>query len=420
MVSSNGSGFGALSDLKIIDLTQLLSGPYATMMLADQGAQVIKVEPPEGEICRDAGPFREDDELQQLGGYFHSIGRNKESVVLDLKTPEGKAALIALVRDADAIVENFRSGVMDRLGLSYETLRAINPRLVYGSLRGFGDSRTGASPYADWPAFDVVAQAMGGLIAITGPDAATPTKVGPGVGDIVPGMFLAFGVLAAIHHARATGVGQFVDVAMADAILAICERTVWQNSVLGLVPGPEGNHHPFFCPFGVFPAKDGFVTIATMGDNFFKILCESLDVPRLLADKRFASEASRAKNKLDLITEVTAITTSLSKLELKEKLGGRIPFSLIMDISEIINDPHFAAREMIVESEHPGGAPVRIAGVPIKMTETPGGVRRRSPFLGENTITRLREAGLSDAEIEAVMRARSATRKSALAKEPVQ
>jgi len=418
MSGDNANGFGSLRDLKIIDLTQLLSGPYATMMLADQGAQVIKIEPPEGEICRAAGPFRPDDELQQLGGYFHSIGRNKESVVLDLKTAEGKAALIALVRDADAIVENFRSGVMDRLGLSYETLKEVNPRLVYGCLRGFGDVRTGASPYADWPAFDVVAQAMGGLIAITGPDASTPTKVGPGVGDIVPGMFLAFGLLAAIHHARRTGVGQLVDVAMADAILALCERTVWQNSVQGLVPKPEGNHHPFFCPFGVYPARDGFVTIATMGDKLFKILCESLDAPELLSDARFRTEALRAKNRADLIDIMSGITKSFLKIELKERLGGHIPFSPIMNIAEIIEDPHFAAREMLVESDNPGGRPVRIAGVPIKMTETPGGVRRRSPFLGENTITRLREAGLSDIEIEAVMRTRAATA-TAPKKEPV-
>lgn len=417
MTGETANGFGALRDLKIIDLTQLLSGPYATMMLADQGAQVIKIEPPEGEICRAAGPFRADDELKQLGGYFHSIGRNKESVVLDLKTDEGKSALIALVRDADAIVENFRSGVMDRLGLSYETLRAVNPRLVYGSLRGFGDARTGASPYADWPAFDVVAQAMGGIIAITGPDATTPTKIGPGVGDIVPGMFLAFGVLAAIHHARRTGVGQFVDVAMADAILALCERTVWQNSVLGVVPGPEGNHHPFFCPFGVFPARDGFITIATMGDGFFRILCDRLGAPELLVDDRFSTETLRARNRLDLINTVSVITGAMPKSELKERLGGHIPFSPIMNIAEIVEDPHFASRDMLIESENPGGQPVRIAGVPIKMTETPGGVHRRSPFLGENTITRLREAGLSNDEIDAVMRARAA--KKSNQKEPI-
>ena len=218
--------FGALQDLRIIDLTQMLAGPYGTMMLADHGAQVIKIEPPEGDMTRKAGPFREDDAQKVLGGYFQSVDRNKLSVCLDLKTQGGRAAFKVLVRDADAVTENFRAGVMERLGVGYEVLRDINPRIVYGALRGFGDTRTGASPYVDWPAFDVVAQAMGGIMAITGPDGRTPTKVGPGVGDIIPGMMLAFGVLAAVHHARRTGQGQFVDVSMVDAVLAVCERTI--------------------------------------------------------------------------------------------------------------------------------------------------------------------------------------------------
>ena len=201
--------FGALSDIKIIDLTQMLAGPYGTMMLADHGAEVIKVESPSGDMTRPGGPFHPDDREKTHGGYFQSVNRNKKSIVLDLKTDAGRSALKTLIKDADAITENFRAGVMDKLGLSYESLREINPKLVYGTLRGFGDPRTGASPYVDWPAFDVVAQAMGGIMGITGPDADHPTKVGPGVGDIIPGMMLAFGVLSAIHHARRTGQGQF-------------------------------------------------------------------------------------------------------------------------------------------------------------------------------------------------------------------
>ena len=223
------------------------------MVLADHGAQVTKIEPPEGDVTRGAGPFRDGDNVRAVGGYFQSVDRNKRSICLDLKSEDGKRIFKELVRDADAVTENFRAGVMERLGLSYEVLRDINPRLVYGALRGFGDRRTGASPYHDWPAFDVVAQAMGGMMAITGPDPQTPTKVGPGVGDIVPGLMLGFGVLAAVHHARRTGEGQFVDVSMVDGVLAVCERMIWQHSVQGLTPGPEGNHHPFLCPFGMFP-----------------------------------------------------------------------------------------------------------------------------------------------------------------------
>lgn len=394
------AGFGSLSDIRIIDLTQMLAGPYGTMILADHGAEVIKVEGPAGDMTRNAGPYRKDDKTRRLGGYFQSIDRNKLSVCLDLKKDEGRAAFLKLVAQADAVTENFRAGVMERLGLGYEVLREVNPRLVYGALRGFGDKRTGASPYADWPAFDVVAQAMGGIMAITGPDPATPTKVGPGVGDIIPGIMLAFGVLAAVHHARRTGEGQFVDIAMIDAVLAVCERMVYQHSIQGLTPGPEGNHHPFIVPFGMFPAKDGYITIAAQQPAFFAELCRLLDAPEIASDTRFVSPEQRNRHRHELIAAVSEHTRRFSKAELVARLGGHIPFGPVMNIAEIAQDPHFAAREMIVPAEQPGSAtPIQVAGVPIKMTLTPGGVRRRAPFLGEDTIARLREAGLSEDEI---------------------
>lgn len=397
---------GALSDIRIIDLTQMLAGPYGTMVLADHGAEVIKVEPPTGDMTR--GPLGSGGQQRELGGYFQSIDRNKESVVLDLKTEGGKSALKALVRDADAITENFRAGVMDRLGLGWEVLREINPKLVYGCLRGFGDPRTGATAYQEWPAFDVVAQAMGGIMAITGPDAHTPTKVGPGIGDIVPGLMLGFGVLAAVHHARRTGVGQFVDVAMADSVLAVCERMVWQHSTEGIVPGPEGNHHPFLCPFGMFPAADGHVTIAAQQDSFFEILVNEIGARHLLDDPRFASRPGRTANRLALIPAIGEATRRITKAEFVSRLGGRIPFGPVMDIAEIERDSHFIARDMIVAVEEPGHEPVRIAGVPIKMTATPGSVRRRAPLLGEHTVKRLNEAGLSAEEIELLIERREA------------
>ncbi|WP_212597411.1 CaiB/BaiF CoA transferase family protein [Sphingopyxis granuli] len=400
--------FGALSDIRIIDLTQMLAGPYGTMMLADQGAEVIKVESPEGDMSRAAAGRVQAAGERKLSGYFQSIGRNKDSVVLDLKTQGGVRALKALVRDADAVVENFRPGVMDRLGLGWDVLRAINPRLVYGCLRGFGDPRTGASPYQDWPAFDVVAQAMGGIMAITGPDAATPTKVGPGVGDIIPGMMLGFGVLAAIHHARRTGEGQIVDVAMTDAVLAVCERSVWQRSFDGVLPGPEGNHHPFLCPFGMYPASDGFVTLAAHIDSFFASLCDAIDAPQLATDPDFARQDARSANRLRLIAILSDITRRFTKAELVARLGGRMPFGPVMNIAEIAEDPHFAAREMIVTVDEPGQPDATVAGVPVKMTATPGGVRRRAPFLGEHTRVRLIEAGLTEDEIEGLIARREA------------
>ena len=399
---------GSLSDIRIIDLTQMLAGPFGTMMLADHGAEVIKIEPPEGDMIRPVGPFRENDSRKLLGGYFQSINRNKYSVSLDLKTEAGRAALLKMIANADAIVENFRVGVMERLGLSYERLHAVNPKLVYAALRGFGDDRTGASPYGNWPAFDVVAQAMGGLMAITGPDAATPMKIGPGVGDILPGAMLAFGILAAVHHARRTGEGQFLDVAMADAVLALCERTVYQHSITGQIPVPEGNHHPFLVPFGIYPASDGFVTLAAHPQPFFETLCRALGTEDILADPAYASPELRISHRADLIKAMSERTARLTKDELAARLGGKIPFGLVMNIADIARHPHFLARNMIVSVDQLGDEPIQIAGVPIKMTGTPGGVHRRAPLLGEDTVQRLRQAGLSEAEIADLLKKRVA------------
>ncbi|MEC7288712.1 MAG: CoA transferase [Pseudomonadota bacterium] len=401
--------FGTLSDIRIIDLTQMLAGPYGTMMLADHGAEVIKVESPHGDMTRPGGPFHPDDQDKTHGGYFQSVNRNKKSIVLDLKTESGRDALKTLIKDADAITENFRAGVMDKLGLSYETLREINPKLVYGTLRGFGDQRTGASPYVEWPAFDVVAQAMGGIMGITGPDAARPTKIGPGVGDIVPGMMLAFGVLSAIHHARRTGQGQFVDVSMVDSMLAVCERMIYQHSVSDHVARPQGNGHPFMCPFGMFPAKDGHVTIAAPQQAFFDTLCDLIDVPALKDDPRFNTPPGRSRHKDKLEPLLAAATCKFTKDELTQRLGGKIPYGPVLQMDEIDTNPHFAARDMVVEVEQPGSARrTRIAGVPIKMTETPGGVHSRGPYLGEHTEDILREAGISDRDIEQLKAAQAA------------
>ena len=399
---------GALSDIRIIDLTQMLAGPYGTMMLADHGADVVKIEPLSGDLVRPVGPYRADDSQKVLGGYFQSINRNKRSICLDLKKPEGRAVLLKLVANADAVVENYRVGVMERFGLGYEVLREANPRLVYAALRGFGDQRTGASPYVNWPAFDVVAQAMGGIMAITGPDPVTPTKIGPGVGDIIPGAMLAFGILAAVHHARRTGEGQFVDIAMADAVLAICERTVYQHTVQGQTPGPEGNHHPFLVPFGIYPAADGHITLAAQQQTFFETMCEGLGARDILADPRFATVETRLVHRLAVIEALSKYTARFTKAELTARLGGLIPYGPVMNIADIARDPHFAAREMIVAVDQPGGDPIGIAGVPIKMTVTPGGVRRRAPLLGEDTLERLREAGLSEDEIRDLIEKRAA------------
>ena len=391
---------GALDGVRIVDLTQMLAGPYCTMLLADQGAEVIKVEPLDGDHTRIIGPYHKDDQLKAFGGYFASVNRNKKSIAIDLKKPEGRELVLKLCDGADAVVENYRGGVMDRLGLSYEALHERNPKLVYATIRGFGDYRTGKSPYADFPAYDVISQAMGGIMAITGPDKDTPMKVGPGVGDIVPAITCAFGIVSAIYRASKTGKGQFVDVGMVDAVLAVCERIMHQHSYAQTLPVPEGNHHPLLCPFGMFPAKDGFVTIAAHADTHFPVLCRLIGRPEMATDPKNITVQDRRANQKAINEAVSDFTRRHTKQELLKHLGGQVPFSPVYNVRDIVADPHFAAREMLPWVPHPGlDHEVQIAGVPIKMTETPGKVRHRAPLLGEHTDQYLQGIGCSVDEI---------------------
>lgn len=404
---------GALDGMVVIDLTQMLAGPYTTMMLADQGARVIKVEPPGGETTRKAGPHAEGALRYAQGGYgayFASVNRNKESIVLDLKQPEGKAALLRLLDQADVVVENFRSGVMERLGLSYEALAARCPKLVYASLRGFGDPRTGASPYAEWPAYDPIAQAMGGIMGITGPvSGGAPTKIGPGVGDIVPGMFLAFGIASACWRAQRTGCGQFVDVAMTDAVLALCERIVFQYSVTGVAPRPEGNGHPLLCPFGLFPAADGWVSLGVPNDRFWVPLMQKMGRPELAQAPGYLSNEARVARRGEVEALVGDWTRQHTRAQLSALLGGEIPFAPVYTAADVFADPHYRARQMLVETEYPGAVkPLVLAGTPVKMSETPGTVRKRAPLVGEHSDAVLAEFGFTDAEIATLARGAAA------------
>ena len=403
MVTAVPAGFGALAGVKVIDLTQMLAGPYCTMLLADQGADVIKIEPVAGDPTRQFGPFLEDDATRHFGGYFQSTNRNKRSVAINLKSAAGTALLRRLVAGADILVENFRVGVMDRLGLGYEALAAENPKLVYAAIRGFGDPRTGSSPYVDRPAYDVVAQAMGGAMGITGSDATGPLKIGPGVGDLFPAALAAFGIMAALHHAGRSGIGQFVDVAMYDGVLAMCERIVYQYSYLGSAPVPEGNHHPILCPFGMFPARDGQVTIGCPRDAFWRELCVAIGTPERADDPKFATNAARLAHAGETIGMVSAWSAVRTKADIALALAGKVPFGPVNTAADIFSDPHVAARRMLVELEHPGSArPVTVASTPIRMTATPGGIAHRAPMVGENTVDVLRELGLSTTEIEAL------------------
>ncbi len=377
---------GILSGLRVLDFSRMLSGPYCTMMLADHGAEVIKIEAPEGDTSRSNGPWRADDAAHEWAGYFVSLNRGKKSIVLDLRTEESKTAVRDLVRSSHVLVENFRPGVMERLGLGYEALAKENPALVYAAIRGFGDPRSGASPYADWPSYDVVAQAMGGLMSMTGADRDHPMKTGPGIGDVFAGMMLGFAILAAVRHAEKTGEGQFVDIAMYDAMLSLCERLVYLYDIEGKVAEPSGNGHPLLAPFGLFPASDGWVAIGVVDDAFWRELARIMDRPELLADTRLATKSGRRTHALEVNDAVSAWTRRFSKAELAQRLGGRLPFGPVNDARDIFHDPHVAARGMIAEVPHAeaGKTGWRVAANPIRFGATPAVPPSPPPRLGQH------------------------------------
>ena len=391
---------GALSDIRILDFTQNVGAPFGTMMLADHGAEVIKIETGSGDPARHCGPFRPDDILKTHGGSFQSLNRGKKSVLLELETIRGKEAFHALVRTADVVAENYSEGILEQFGLTYEALMEINPKLVFASFSGFGNPRTGSSPYTNWPESDLAAQSIGGIAGITGSDDENPTLVGTDISEVVGGINFAFGILSAVHQARKTGQGQMVDVSTLDSVFAVCERMVYQNSVSGVSPGPLGNGHPFFCPFGMFPAKDGFVTIAAPQQEFFDAFCDLIDLQELKNDERFSSPELRGENRKVLEKLIANTTARYTKAELMDRLGGKIPFGPVMQMDSIADDPHFSARDMLVAVEQPGSTQMTmVAGVPVKLSETPGQVRGRGPHLGEHTEAILREVGISESEI---------------------
>ena len=375
-----------LSGIRVLDFSRMLSGPYCTMMLADHGAEVIKIESPEGDTSRSNGPYRADDPQQEWAGYFVSLNRNKKSIVLDLKSEEAKCQIHDLVRTSHVVVENFRPGVMERLGLSYEALARENPALVYAAIRGFGDPRSGESPYVEWPSYDVVAQAMGGLMSMTGTDRDHPMKTGPGVGDVFAGMMLAFAIVSAVRHAERTGNGQFIDIAMYDAMLSLCERLVYLYDIEGKIAEPAGNGHPLLAPFGLFPAADGWVAIGVVDNDFWRELTRIMGRRDLHDDPSLATKSGRRARAGEVNDAVSAWTSRYSKAELTEKLGGKLPFGPVNDARDIFSDSHVDVRGMIADVPHPdpGKKGWRVAANPIRFSATPGVSPSAPPRLGEH------------------------------------
>ncbi|MDR0966485.1 MAG: CoA transferase [Myxococcales bacterium] len=387
---------GPLAGISIIDMTRVLAGPFCTMMLADMGAEVIKVERPgSGDDSRAFGPF-----VNGESAYFMSINRGKKSVTLDLKSAEGKALLLSLIDGADVLVENFKPGVMKKLGLDYEVLHARNPRLIYAASTGFGQT----GPYSARPAYDLVIQAMGGIMSITGPDAAHPTKVGTSISDISAGVFTCIGILAALNHRHRTGEGQMVDVAMLDCMVAMLENAVARFAASGVSPLPIGNRHPSITPFSTLTTSDGMLAIACGNDALFQRFCNLIGRDGLPTDERFATNAARTAHWADLeplLNEAMGQQSKAHWMEVFEKAA--IPCGPINDIEALSADPQVIARQMLVDVVHPIAGPLKVPGAPIKFSESKAEVHAPAPVLGaDNADIFGKRLGLSQEKLDAL------------------
>ena len=384
---------GPLDGLTVLDFSRVLAGPYCTMQLADLGARVIKIEQPErGDDTRAWGP-------PFLGGesaYFLSINRNKESVALHLKHPRARAIVDALLARADVVVENFRPGTMERLGLEYADVARRHPRIVYCSISGFGQT----GPRRAEAGYDAMMQAEAGLMSITGAADGPPFRLGVAIGDIATGLFASQGILAALFARERTGRGQHVDIAMLDAVTALLTYQASIAFATGETPRRMGNRHPSIAPYDTFETADGEFVLSVGNDDQFRRLAKVLGRDALGTDARFATNADRVRNYDRLRGELSPLLAAWKRAGLVAALtAAGVPCAAVRSVTEALADPQLAAREMIVPLDHVAAGPVRVLGSPLKLSETPASVRTPPPTLGQHTDAVLREVGIDDAEI---------------------
>ncbi len=370
---------GPLEGIRVVDLTRILAGPYCTMMLGDMGAEIIKVENPDGgDDTRSWGP----PFLNGVSTYFISINRNKKSLTLNLKDERGKELLRDLIRKSDIMVENFRPGTLDKLGFSWEEIHRINPAMIFASLSGFGQT----GPRKSEPGFDVVIQGEGGLMSITGEPDGPPNKVGASVADITAGMLAAQGILLSLYHREKTGVGQMVDVSMLDGQVALLTYHANGYFATGKIPPRRGNKHPSITPYETYSCKDGYFNLGVGNDSLWRRFCDAMGLGEIKEDPKFAVNKDRVDNRLELQEILDAIFAEKTVEETLDGLrGAGVPCGPINNLAQVLSEPQVLAREMVVDVDVPVAGPTKVTGVPIKLSETPGSVRTPPPTLGQHT-----------------------------------
>ena len=368
-----------LDGVRVLDLSRILAGPFASMMLADYGAEVIKVENPDGgDDTRAWGPPFVNAE----SAYFLSANRNKKSITLNLKSPRAKEVMSRLVAKSDVLLENFRPGTLDKLGWGYEAIRKANPRMIYCAISGFG--RTG--PLADRGGYDLAAQGIGGLMSLTGSADGPPTKVGTSIADLLAGIYAVQGILLALYAREKTGKGQLVDVALVDGIVSVLSYQAGIHFANGSVPKRRGNEHPTICPYETFKASDDFINIAVGNDALWQKFCEVTGLRHLAKDPSFVANENRVRNRpqlVPLIQQVIGTKPARHWLDLLDKSG--IPAGPILTLDKTLTHPQVLARKMVVEADHPKAGRIKMTGVPVKLSDTPGGLTSPPPLLGQHT-----------------------------------